>query len=181
MAIAFQHECLLLFSSPAMSRAFVKEDAAEEQPLPRVRAPLPEGATNYVTPRGLELLQREKRDLEEHIAHEQNPGRQSVLLQELAELTYRLMTARVIDLRAHAPAQVRFGATVRVSTEGDQGKQEMEFTLVGVDEADASGDLVSFFSPLGQALVGKGIGETASVTNEDGGEVEATILAISYE
>jgi transcription elongation factor GreB len=163
-----------------MSRAFVKEDVAEEQTPPRARAPLPEGATNYVTPRGLELLQQEKRDLEEQIARKQEPGRQGVLRQELAELTYRLMTARVIDLRAQAPAEVRFGATVRVRTEGDQGKQEMEFTLVGVDEADASGSFVSFFSPLGQALVGKRIGECASVTNEDGGEVEAVILAMRY-
>jgi transcription elongation factor GreB len=163
-----------------MSRAFVKEDVAEEQPLPRVRAPLPEGATNYVTPRGLSLLQREKHDLEEQIAGAQEPGRQSVLGQELAELTYRLMTARVIDLRAQAPAEVRFGATVRVRTKGDDGGQEMEFTLVGVDEADASGSFVSFFSPLGQALAGKRIGEIASVMNEDGGEVEATILAIRY-
>jgi transcription elongation GreA/GreB family factor len=67
-----------------------------------------------------------------------------------------------------------------VKVERDEGGQEMEFTLVGVDEADASGSFVSFYSPLGQAIVGKRIGENASVTNEDGGEVEATILAIRY-
>jgi transcription elongation factor GreB len=163
-----------------MSRAFVKEDVAEEQPLPRVRAPLPEGATNYVTPRGMELLQREKRDLEEQMTRAKEAGKQNVLRQELAELAYRLMTARVIDLRANPPAEVRFGAMVRVRTTSDQGKQEMEFTLVGVDEADASGHFVSFFSPLAQALVGKRAGDSAFVANEDGGEVEATILSLGY-
>src|SRR5690606_29174788 len=47
-----------------MSRGFVKEDDQEEAPFIPPRAPLPQGAINYVTPRGLQQLQQEKQKLE---------------------------------------------------------------------------------------------------------------------
>ena len=47
-----------------MSRGFVKEDDQEEAPFIPPRAPLPQGAINYVTPRGLHQLQQEKLRLE---------------------------------------------------------------------------------------------------------------------
>ena len=47
-----------------MSRGFVKEGDQEETPIIPQRAALPVGATNYVTPAGMELLQTEREQLE---------------------------------------------------------------------------------------------------------------------
>ena len=47
-----------------MSKAFTKGDGAEDPPLIAPRAPLPAGAPNYVTPRGLALLRAELGSLE---------------------------------------------------------------------------------------------------------------------
>lgn len=45
-----------------MSRGFVKEGDQEETPIIPPRAALPAGATNYVTPTGMELLQAERKE-----------------------------------------------------------------------------------------------------------------------
>lgn len=42
--------------APVVSKAFTKDDGAEDPPFVAPRAPLPAGAPNYVTPRGLALL-----------------------------------------------------------------------------------------------------------------------------
>src|SRR6185436_4736581 len=47
-----------------VSKAFTKGDGAEEPPFVAPRAPLPAGAPNYVTPRGLALLRSELGSLE---------------------------------------------------------------------------------------------------------------------
>ena len=42
------------------------------------------------------------------------------------------------------------------------------YEIVGVDEADAARGLIAFTSPLARALIGKGIGEVASVKTPSG-------------
>src|SRR4051812_10815672 len=99
-----------------MSRAFVKEDERDAEAIAPARAPLPEGAVNYVTPRGLALLREEKAELESALENEQDVARLDVLRAQLAELVFRFASARVVDLRENPPKQVRFGATVRLRT-----------------------------------------------------------------
>src|SRR5688572_18207033 len=99
-----------------MSRAFVKEDERDAEPIAPARAPLPEGAVNYVTPRGLALLREEKTELESALEAEQNLARLDVLRAQFAELVFRIASARVIDLHENPPKEVRFGATVRLQT-----------------------------------------------------------------
>lgn len=41
------------------------------------------------------------------------------------------------------------------------------FHIAGEDEADAAGGTVSLVSPLAQALVGKGVGDTAVVAGHE--------------
>jgi len=48
-----------------MSRGFVKEGDQEETPIIPPRAALPNGATNYVTPTGMQLLLNERKQLEQ--------------------------------------------------------------------------------------------------------------------
>lgn len=60
-----------------MSRAFVKEDNAGELPIIPPRAALPPGATNYVTPQGLEQLRAELIALEAERTKVEATGRTS--------------------------------------------------------------------------------------------------------
>jgi transcription elongation factor GreA len=56
---------------------------------------------------------------------------------------------------------VRFGVTVvLLDSETDE---EVTYTLVGEDEADASRGLISFNSPIARALLGKGVDDEVKV------------------
>jgi transcription elongation factor GreB len=163
-----------------MSRAFVKEDERDAETVAPARAPLPEGAVNYVTPRGLALLRAEKDELESALDSEQNPAKLDLLRAQLAELAFRIASARVIDLRANPPKEVRFGAVVQLRTlRGEQLPKEWKVHLVGVDEADGTADRISFFSPVAQALAGKRTGDRVGVDTEDG-EIQLEIAGVEY-
>jgi transcription elongation factor GreB len=164
-----------------MSRAFVKEDERDAEAIAPARAPLPEGAVNYVTPRGLTLLREEKAEIESLIESEQNLARLDVLRAQLAELVFRIASARVIDLHENPPKEVRFGARVRLRTlHGEHLPDEWTAILVGVDEADATTDRISFFSPVAQALIGKRVGDHVGVETQEG-ELRLEILRVEYE
>jgi len=165
-----------------MSRAFVKEDEREAPAVPPSRAILPEGAVNYVTSRGLQLLQTEREELlaeQERLADDHDAERTRLNHEALGELAFRIASAQVIDLRSQPKDQVRFGATVRLRTiVGPRAGEERQFTLVGVDEADAR-QMISYYSPLARALWGKKVGETAAVDAEDGEEI-LEVVSIEY-
>ncbi|MGH8306185.1 MAG: GreA/GreB family elongation factor, partial [Steroidobacteraceae bacterium] len=77
---------------------------------------------------------------------------------ELRYWTQRRATARLVP-PATAPERVRFG--VRVTLVTGAGAEQI-FRLVGEDEADAARGLLSWASPLAQALLGRGPGDTVS-------------------
>src|SRR5690606_19335156 len=119
----------------AMSRAFTKEEAPGGPVLIPPRAPLPAGATNYVTPNGLDLLNAERADLEaertglDDLADEDERTRALAEINgRLADLNARIASARVVR-HDPIPDEVRFGATVTLAT-GDGEKRR--FTIVGV-------------------------------------------------
>lgn len=66
-----------------------------------------------------------------------------------------------------------FGTKVRVKANGD----EHTFHIVGEWEADPAEKKISHESPLGQALVGKKVGDKVSV-EAPAGKVQYTILGI---
>ncbi|UFH52282.1 GreA/GreB family elongation factor [Spirosoma sp. KNUC1025] len=171
-----------------MSSAFLKNETADVPVVIPARAPLPPGTPNYVTPRGLELLRTELLDLEAERAHlqadkskEQNERtRQLALLNgRIANLVQRISTAKVVDTQEQD--KVRFGATVGLKVK--QGKlvgTERSFSIVGVDQANASQGLIAFTSPLARALQGKRIGETVALPAVNGQQV-MEIVSITYE
>lgn len=149
-----------------MSRGFVKEDDQEEAPFIPPRAPLPEGAINYVTPRGLQLLVDEKAALERAFALVQGNDMErrrehAVLEGKLALLNERIGNARPVDPVA-APDEVRFGTTVTFHyLNGPQQGTTRSFTIVGVDEANVQEGRIAFTAPIARALTGKRVGEVA--------------------
>ena len=166
-----------------MSKAFTKDDAPDELPLPRPRAPLPEGVTNYVTARGLDALHDERKRMEVERATldaTSDPAEHArtvaALVARLAELDERIASATVIDVRAQPHDEVRFGAMVRVASEGAAPRA---YQIVGVDEADVAHGRVAFVAPLARALLGKRVGDAAVVRTPRGDE-ELEVLAIAY-
>lgn len=170
-----------------MSRAFLKNESADDPVVIPARAPLPPGATNYVTPRGLALLHTEHEALEAERAQahdepdENERTRLLALLNgRLANLNQRIASARLIDPHEQPHDVVRFGATVRVRRQrGKATPTERQFRLVGVDEADADHGLIAFTAPLARLLVGRRVGETTVLRTAQGDE-QLTVLGIDY-
>ncbi len=160
-----------------MSRAFVSEDRGLEQLQVAPRAVLPAGASNWVTPRGLRLLEHEHERLGTEIRDEKDMAQLTALRHMQAELEHRLASARIIDLSAQPPVEIRFGATVRLRSEG----AEREVKLVGADEADASTGLLSIHSPLARALLGRKPGEAVILHTDEGGEISTEIITVRYD
>lgn len=143
---------------------------------------MPPGTRNYVTPRGLRLLQAELDGLVGELsAKERADGAghaESVVLRaRIAELEARLASAELVDPATGAPDLVRFGARVTIRA---RGGSERVFRIVGVDEANAVEGRVAFVAPVARALLGKRLGEGAVLRTPRGDE-EVEVLAIDFE
>ncbi|MDB6137468.1 MAG: GreA/GreB family elongation factor [Verrucomicrobiaceae bacterium] len=160
-----------------MSRAFVSEDRGLEQLQVAPRAVLPAGAPNWVTPGGFRLLELEHEKLGADIRNEKDVAQLTALRQMQAELEYRLASAQIIDLASRPPAEIRFGATVRLRSEDT----EQELKIVGADEADAATGLLSIHSPLARALLGKLPGQAVILHTDEGEEITTGIVDVRYD
>lgn len=139
-----------------MSRAFTRESDDDPGTLPE--RPV-SSHPNLVTPGGLAALEARVRGLESELAAARAGGdsaQRARVERDLRYFTQRLATARVVPPAA-APDRVRFG--VQVTLRAESGA-EQSFRLVGEDEADAARGLLSWVSPLGQALLGHEPGDT---------------------
>ena len=117
------------------------------------RAPLPPGASNYVTPRGLELLRAESRELaRERVEAETGLDGADrthalvVLNRRKADLDERLASAVLVSAPEEPGDEVRFGAAVRVR--GEDGR-ERSYQIVGVDEASPGEGRIAFVVAAG--------------------------------
>jgi len=99
-----------------------------------------------------------KENAEYHAAREQ----QGFIEGRIAEIEAKLSNAQVIDVAALAPSdRVVFGATVDLIDE--ETGEELNYRIVGEDEADIKAGLLSINSPIARALVGKREGDVAQV------------------
>ena len=166
-----------------MSRGFVKEDDQEDVPMVPQRAYLPEGATNFVTPYGMNQLLAEKQVLEneKNNLNSINENEKRIELNfinaKIQLLNDRIASARTVDLSEQPEDEIRFGATVKLRKEGSDNIQT--FQIVGVDEADISKGKVSFISPFSRVLINKKKGDRV-VIKQAGKDIVFEILGISY-
>ena len=144
-----------------MSRAFVKETAESAAPPERM---VDEGP-NLVTPEGLAQIDGHIARIEEAMKTETNILLRETLARDLRYWEIRKSTAELAP--PPDPDKVSFGSTVTINRKGRQ----QTFRIVGVDEADASKGLISFRSPLAQAILGAEVGETIEA-GEPLGDVE---------
>ncbi|HET6149001.1 MAG TPA: transcription elongation factor GreB [Polyangia bacterium] len=93
-------------------------------------------------------------------------------------LAKRLDVAVVVDPREQKRRdKVFFGATVTVE---DDAGQTVIYRIVGVDETDGAAGDVSWRSPVGRALLGKGPDDAVTVSWHAGVR-ELTIVEIDYK
>lgn len=167
-----------------MSRGFVKEGDQEETPIIPPRAALPDGATNYVTPIGMELLQTEREQLEHERAslvttHEQQRRIElAVLNGKLDLLNERIVSARILDPASQPADEVRFGATVTYKISSAPNPQT--FQIVGVDEADVAKRKIAFVAPIAVALTSHKVGDVVPF-NMGGESRKLEVIGIKYE
>jgi transcription elongation GreA/GreB family factor len=138
-----------------MSRAFTRESDDDPGTLPE--RPV-SSHPNLVTPNGRAAIEAQVRRLESERTAARAGGdsaQRARIERDLRYFTQRLASARVVTPAA-APDRVRFG--VQVTLRNESGA-EQSFRLVGEDEADAARGLLSWVSPLGQALLGHEAGE----------------------
>lgn len=162
-----------------MSRAFVKEDRPDTEPLPDLPiSPHP----NYVTPRGLTALRARldvvRADLARLKARE---DRLDLLPEKAAERDIRYLEARLasaipVDPAGQPQDEVAFGARVTVA---DEEGGEAIYEIVGEDEADAPAGRIAPQSPLARALIGAHVGDVVE-WRRPAGRAELEIVAIAY-
>ncbi len=152
-----------------MSRGFVKEDDQEEGPFIPPRAALPDGVTNYVTPRGMRMLLEERTQLEQDRANatgsdDERRRTKAEIDGRVALLHERIVTARPVEPAEEMPMDVRFGVLVSVAyRSGPRKGTERSFAIVGVDEASVAEKRFAFTSPIARAIMGKRVGERTAV------------------
>lgn len=155
-----------------MSRAFVKEADGEDfsESLPdRPVSDLP----NYVTARGLRLIDEEMGRLKKDLATAQAAGERAALARHSRDLRYwtaRRATAQVVP----PPDDGRAGFGTAITIEWEHGRRKT-YRIVGEDEAEPAQGRISWVSPMAKALSGKSAGDLADAPN---GEVE--IVAIDH-
>lgn len=119
---------------------------------------------------------REHGDLKENSEYKMARQDQDILLSRKNELEVDLSRARVTDFKDVTDDNVGIGSVVELK-EGSTGKK-LRYSILGAWDSDPDNNVLSYKTPLAQALLGKKAG--ASVTTSIGGnEEEWEVLKIS--
>ena len=113
-------------------------------------------------------------DLSENAEYHQAREDQANCEERIAHVEQILKNAVIMD--KHHAGIVEVGTTVTVTKKGT--KEDKSFTLVGSEESDSFAGKISNESPLGQALLGKSKGDTATVETPKG-QIVYTIKSIA--
>lgn len=181
-----------------MSKAFTKETDADDEDDLEPAQRLPAGQKNYLTPAGyrrlkdeyMHLLDVERPALVQTVAWAASNGDRSEngdyiygkkrlreIDRRLRFLAKRMENSLVVDPTQRGDCeQVFFGATVTVCHEDGQ---ERTYSIVGVDEANASKGHISWVSPLARALL-KARADDCVMLQLPQGLEELTVVEVSY-
>ena len=117
-------------------------------------------------------------DLRENAEYHAAKEKQSHIEGRINSLNDWIARAEVVDVSKLSGDKVVFGATVKLlDVETDK---EVTYTLVGELEADIKRRLVSVTSPLARGLIGKAVGDLATVQSP-GGPREYEVVEVLFE
>ncbi len=100
-------------------------------------------------------------DLSENAEYDEAKKEQAKVEEEIARLTKMLSTAVVVADSEISTDKVSVGTTVRVKNV-DTG-DEVEYAIVGAEEADPYEDKISNECPVGAGLLGAAVGQTVEI------------------
>ena len=122
------------------------------------------------------LKARAHGDLSENAEYHAAKERQGFVNARLHQLKNRLAELSMIDFTKIPHGKVGLGSIVVVLD--TKREEEITYSLVTSEEADAANGKISTTSPIGRALLNKKVGDTATVVTP-GGSREMEILKLS--
>jgi transcription elongation factor GreA len=105
-------------------------------------------------------------DLSENAEYEAAKARQEFLRARVGQIQGRIRELSMYTLSSIPEGVVAYGSRVTV-TDTDEG-ETVEFRIVFPEEVDAASGAISLSSPIGRALLNKGVGEEVSVQTPGG-------------
>jgi transcription elongation factor GreA len=105
-------------------------------------------------------------DLSENAEYHMAKQRQEFVKARLRQLGRRLADLSLINMNNIPKDKVGLGSTVKVY-DNDKG-EEVEYHLVTSEESDFAAGKISTTSPIGRGLLGKKVGDTATVVTPTG-------------
>ncbi len=119
-------------------------------------------------------------DLSENAEYHMAKQRQVFVNARLGQLKKRMSELALVNLTNIPKDRVAFGSRVKVFD--NLKDEELVYTLVTSEETDVSKGLISTTSPIGKALMGKKVGDTAVVVTPNGNrEMEILHLATIHD
>jgi transcription elongation factor GreA len=119
---------------------------------------------------------RDKGDLSENAEYDAAKDAQGLLELKISKLEEVVANARLIDESSIDASQVAVLSTVKIKNK--KNGATVKYTLVSEEEADLKAGKISVQSPIGKGLLGKRVGEMASIT-VPAGQMEFEVMEIS--
>ncbi len=114
-------------------------------------------------------------DISENSEYDEAKDEQAKNEARIAELEDILKNVRVVPSSEISTETVSVGTAVRVYDE--EFDEEIEYFIVGSNEANAMENRISDVSPIGKALVGRSVGDVA-IVSAPAGTVRLKIISI---
>lgn len=121
---------------------------------------------------------RAQGDISENAEYEAAKDRQAWIEGRIAEIQSKIATAEVVDTSALKSDRIVFGAHVRILDL--ESEEEVEYQIVGIDEADVKKGMISVLSPLARSLIGKRAGDTVNVQSPKG-DKEYEVISFKFQ
>lgn len=123
-------------------------------------------------------IAREHGDLSENAEYHAAKEELQLLQNRINEMEMRIMNATIINEDDIPQDKVYILATVEL--QNMKTKDKITYTLVPDSDADWENGKISVNTPIGKGLLGKGVGEIATIT-VPAGELKLKVLKISRE
>ena len=122
---------------------------------------------------------REFGDLKENAEYHAAKEQQGLAEARIREIESKLSRAQVIDIKSIPQSgKVIFGTTIKLLKSTDD--LEVEYKIVGEDEADVQTGKISYSSPLSRALISKEEGDIVKFESPSGVQ-EYEIIAVDHK
>lgn len=118
---------------------------------------------------------REYGDLSENAEYDAARAEQAMLEKEISMLEETLRIAKIVDPSKRKLGVIDIGSKVKVYD--NEFQEEIEYTIVGSLESDATKNIISNQSPIGSVLMGRKVGDNVVATTP-GGQISLKILDI---